>query len=1163
MTVYLFLLSRTRLTHKGKHMKSDFYNQSEPVEAGTLNSDCNVNKIFTSLVKDPTSLKRYFWAKPQQIIDVVYKQEPQYTNDFFDKNACINYCFGSFNDGKYGLQKSQLKTLDYVLRGNTKTYRLAPLKDVNKNSNFGCHFDAINGGPGVGKSTLSNFVLSNLLYQDLYTNIQQIQVKYQQACYFEHGEQIQDLKPLPVHSLKDPFYRLPSILLTGHTVCSVTNLSDLTKFNLEDCWIKPKGDVFSSLFSHLDVLIKSGDKDENQASSSDLFKVYLEAIRNISWDELKAYQQEYYDSFVKYLQQEAPNYPKNLFKPSPYYWKEIPTLLLKLMHDNMQQIQRVNNCIGAKIQINSQSNQNPFLNVEVVARDYMSLLHFKDQYRFDEDTDYARFQDIIKHFSQVISLQSYFATLLQTAMKKIQTLMAKNKQPFVRWFWSKKKVIKKSLAVWKQFFLDVHNHYLAFNKYQNDQKEKLFTSPSIAAILDELNIHKPNHAIDQNNYDSLIDDLSINFSQLEQQMDIKYRFKNTQLAHHLQEWTFLNELVYNTQTQALNLSKGRDVFQCLNLLCPILSLNLQKLRESFMIKPKFDYVIVDESSQISVDYALFFQAITDHLIALGDEKQLPPIKHYHDNDTTSPSFHNVFCQDLYDPNNLKLSSVLAYANYKSQWHSNLNSESQTECHPSYRGLYLLEHFRCPKPIFDLINNSFYESNLIYANDQSDYGCLFSKCIHSQNYVSCADTSLVYCLYDSHNPNINNSIFYDGKLNLIELEIGFNFLIDNYRNMVQHISNGKFQDFKKLSDNICFISLHKIQQGVANYIRNHLDNEKYLDDKELNKVIACISNDKPVIREAIKSLIYRLRHRLALNTIDSQGNQTLFKDSFLKVMSKINVGTIDSLQGIGADFIIFSLVKTSWTAFASDKCRINVLWTRTKKHFIQIMSDNYWEEKDPMSDKKTQFYLDIIAARKSVEPNIEDKQMYPKIVLPITNLNQSLDLVKTLSQNHNNDFQSPSARNSIIGRQGELAFQSLLNPQTNFKYALYNKLKRQCNLKLKVSDLEQLAWANQAKETYLPYDFNTTNNLYIDVKTSFGHHDYVFMGVHEQDFAQAHHDKYLIARISDMRKYNLNYQSISSSLFLLKQTNFYQCCVQDNHLVASNNDHQVLEIITRS
>ncbi len=66
-----------------------------------------------------------------------------------------------------------------------------------------------------------------------------------------------------------------------------------------------------------------------------------------------------------------------------------------------------------------------------------------------------------------------------------------------------------------------------------------------------------------------------------------------------------------------------------------------------------------------------------------------------------------------------------------------------------------------------------------------------------------------------------------------------------------------------------------------------------------------------------------------------------------------VGTIDKLQGLGKDFIICSNVKRTCkfnkndksgaSKFSFHKNRINVLWSRTKKHFINIISEEFWDD----------------------------------------------------------------------------------------------------------------------------------------------------------------------------------------------------------------------------
>ena len=105
------------------------------------NPDCNIKKYFES-----NSLNIDFSQRQKEEKNIYYdsnEDEDEYYNSF------MNYYTSGFINNAAGLEKSQLQTL------------IGILKYYNEEKYF-----SINGGPGSGKSTMLNYLISNILFND-------------------------------------------------------------------------------------------------------------------------------------------------------------------------------------------------------------------------------------------------------------------------------------------------------------------------------------------------------------------------------------------------------------------------------------------------------------------------------------------------------------------------------------------------------------------------------------------------------------------------------------------------------------------------------------------------------------------------------------------------------------------------------------------------------------------------------------------------------------------------------------------------------------------------------------------------------------------------------------------------------------------------------------
>ncbi|MDE6289469.1 MAG: hypothetical protein K2L64_01730, partial [Ureaplasma sp.] len=328
-------------------------------------------------------------------------------------------------------------------------------------------------------------------------------------------------------------------------------------------------------------------------------------------------------------------------------------------------------------------------------------------------------------------------------------------------------------------------------------------------------------------------------------------------------------------------------------------------------------------------------------------------------------------------------SILSWINNTFNVFSELKSSSNnSDSLKEQKGLFLLEHFRCPVQIFNSINYSFYDEILEYSQNISQCDCSFSE--HSE--LLCTETSFIQLKYEFKDD------MYKNNCNLEEIKIALNFIVDNLKYFLKHnnmsIDNMNEEALIYLSKNILLVSFYKDQKDKINSILNDITSylEKYLANSK-NELYIEYQNTE-------KNISYFI-----FNKIKSKYNnqQITWINKFLK---KLNCGTIDSTQGLGVDFVIMSNVsktifheeKHYFRKFENDSKRINVFWTRTKKHFIQIISNNYWDDFNKINlDKIDENSKKGVESRRLVEVLINDNTN--KIVFDINwkRLNNDLSI----------------------------------------------------------------------------------------------------------------------------------------------------------------------------
>ena len=150
----------------------------------------------------------------------------------------------------------------------------------------------------------------------------------------------------------------------------------------------------------------------------------------------------------------------------------------------------------------------------------------------------------------------------------------------------------------------------------------------------------------------------------------------------------------------------------------------------------FDYIIVDESSQVDLVSSFPSLALAKNVIVVGDSKQLPNII----DDNNKKKFDEIFNKyDIDSRYNYTKNSLLDLTK---------NLYSNMPC------VMLREHYRCHPKIIGFCNQSFYNNQLIILSQSKDMNPI-------KHYK---------CVKGNHARRINDSQFNDRELQIIKNEI---------------------------------------------------------------------------------------------------------------------------------------------------------------------------------------------------------------------------------------------------------------------------------------------------------------------------------------------------------------------------------------------------------
>jgi len=203
-------------------------------------------------------------------------------------------------------------------------------------------------------------------------------------------------------------------------------------------------------------------------------------------------------------------------------------------------------------------------------------------------------------------------------------------------------------------------------------------------------------------YTALICEFTTNISLLKSELDCFDFDKKMGEYSNLSAQLFLDHLAEKYKSGERQQFKLEDLWKNSDAFIkeyPVVLSTTYSLRSSLSYKVMYDYVIIDESSQVDLATGALALSCAKKAVVVGDLKQLPNVV----NSETAQKTDEVFAK-------FNLPEVYRYKN-----HSLLLAI--TELFPNAPRTLLREHYRCHPKIIEFCNQKFYNNQLIVLTEQ--------------------------------------------------------------------------------------------------------------------------------------------------------------------------------------------------------------------------------------------------------------------------------------------------------------------------------------------------------------------------------------------------------------------------------------------------------------
>jgi len=280
---------------------------------------------------------------------------------------------------------------------------------------------------------------------------------------------------------------------------------------------------------------------------------------------------------------------------------------------------------------------------------------------------------------------------------------------------------------------------------------------------------------------------------------------------------------------------------------PIILSTTYSLRSSLSSKVMYDYIIIDEASQVNIATGALALSCAKKAVIVGDLKQLPNVVDSEASRKTDAIFEEF-----------KLSEVYRYKN-----HSLLSS--LIELFPSVQRTLLREHYRCHPKIIEFCNQKFYNGQLIILTEPKSerIPLVVYKTVegnHARNHVNQRQIDV-----------IKNEIIPKQNLDKNDISVG---IVTPYRNQTNVLQN-TFKGTGILADTVDKFQGREndiiILSTVDNEITEFTDNANRLNvavSRAIEQLIVIVNNGDDMEDKNIGDLIRYIEYN-NLKVINSE------------------------------------------------------------------------------------------------------------------------------------------------------------------------------------------------------------------------------------------------------------------------------------------------------